>query len=184
MQVGLKNIHIAIITEDPVTKEITYGTPIKIFPAKSVDLSVNAAEGNLYGDDALQETTKEFVSATLKMGITDLSPENQMLLFNKVTDAEGRLWSGAEEAPYLAVGFESAKGKGINKYVWLLKGKFGAPTETYKTKEESIEYQTPEVEGKFMKAGNDMWKVEVEAEATADIAKAWYTEVPTYTAIV
>ena len=107
----------------------------------SADLSVKTATADLYADDALSESVKEFTNGTLKLGIKDLTPETIAEILGQTVDQNKVVWAGGDdEPPFLAIGFRAAK-TGGDRYIWLLKCKFEVPGEKYETKEEyQIQY--------------------------------------------
>ena len=66
-------------------------------------------------------------------------------------DASGvEVESKDDIAPYVAMGFKSARSDGSDDYIWLYKGKFAPGDETFHTKEQgSVNWQTPVLNGKF-----------------------------------
>jgi phi13 family phage major tail protein len=177
MTLGLKDLVYAPVTEGE--NGDSWGTPKRLAPALQADLSVTTADGTLYADDAVSEIAKEFVKATLKLGVKDLPPEVTAELLGQEVDDDKVVWAGADdEPPYVAVGFRAKKTGGKYKYVWLLKGKFKVPNESYKTKGESIEFNTPEIEGDFIKASTGKWKADYVGKPDEGAAKTWLTKVP------
>lgn len=182
MTLGLKDLFYAICKEtgegEAVTEE--YETPKKMAEAMTADLSVSTADGSLYADDTLSESVTEFAKATLKLGIKDITPEVQAELLGQTVDKNKVVWAGKEnEPPYVAVGFRAKKTGGRYRYVWLLKGKFKLPSESYKTKGESIEFNTPEIEGDFSERKKDgQWKADFVGTEKDTPATTWFTAVP------
>lgn len=178
MTVGLKDLYYAICTEG-VDGE-TYAAPKKLAEAINADLSVSVAVAELYADDVLSESVKEFTKGTLKLGIKDLTPETLAEILGQHVDGNDVVWAGGnDEAPYLAIGFRAAKTGGKHKYVWLLKCKFEVPGEKYETKGESIKFNTPEVTATFYKRKKDSkWKADFVGEETDTAATTWFTTVP------
>lgn len=178
MTVGLCDLYYALCTiQDGVE---TYGTPKKMAEAMSADLSVKTAEANLYADDALSESVKEFVNGALKLGIKDLTPEVIAEVLGQEVDENKVVWAGGnDEPPFLAVGFRAKKTGGKYKYVWLLKCKFKVPGEKYETKGESIKFNTPDIEAEFVARKKDKrWKADFVGMETDKAAETWFTEVP------
>lgn len=178
MTLGLKDLFYAVCTEE--AGEETYATPKKMAEAMNADLSIKTADANLYADDALSESIKEFVSGTLKLGVKDLAPEVTAELLGQEVDKNKVVWAGKEdEPPYVAVGFRAKKTGGRYRYVWLLKVKFKVPGEKYETKGESIKFNTPDIEGEFTARKKDgRWKADFVGAETDTAATTWFTEVP------
>ena len=64
MTLGLKDLYYAVCTESEGAE--TYGEPKKMAEAMEADLSVKTETADLYADDALSESVKEFTNGTLK----------------------------------------------------------------------------------------------------------------------
>ena len=56
--IGLDRLYYAPITEDPLTGDETYATPVPLAKAISAELSVEVAEAILYADDGPSEIVK------------------------------------------------------------------------------------------------------------------------------
>lgn len=179
--IGLKDLYVSKITEtDGVS---VYGTPYRLAKAISADLSVELITAKLHADDAVDENIREFDSGSLKLNINDILPEQLALLLGQTVDGDNVVYSKAiDEAPYYAVGFRAKKPGGYYKYLWLYRGQFTIPSESYKTKGESIEFTTPEITYEFEKRADESWRAEVVALPNSAVAAAWFTAVKEYTA--
>ncbi len=69
--IGLRDLYRAPITVGEDGAE-TYGTPVRMAKAISVEMSVEVAEATLYADDGVDETIKEFVSGEISINANDL----------------------------------------------------------------------------------------------------------------
>jgi phi13 family phage major tail protein len=161
-KIGLKYIVAAPITENGTT--VSYADGIAIGKAISAGLSINVASADLYADDGLAESVKEFSSGTMTLGVDDLSYAAQALLLgHSVTGSDALTAHGSDEGAYVGVGFYAPVVRGGVKSwraVWLSKVKFAEPNDDYATKGNSIEFQTPTIEGTVMTASNGVWKLE------------------------
>lgn len=184
MTIGLRDLFFAICTEENGVE--TYGIPKKMAEAMTADLSVSVAEANLYADDTLSESVKEFSKGTLKLGINDLIPETLAELLGQKLDQNKVVWAGKDdEPPYVAIGFRAKKMRGLFRYVWLLKAKFKIPSEKYETEGESIKFNTPEIEADFTTRKKDgRWKADFVGTEGSDAAKTWFTAVPEYVEVI
>jgi phi13 family phage major tail protein len=73
------------------------------------------------------------------------------LLLGSTVNEDGVLeLSASDQAPYVALGFESEKSNGETRYVWLYKGKFSLPETSNKTKADKPEFQTEKISGVFI----------------------------------
>lgn len=180
MTLGLKDLYYAPITMANGVE--TYGTPKKMAEAMKASLAVKTAEAKLFADDALSESVKEFVSGDLTLGIKELAPTVVAELLGQTVDENDVVWAGDDEAPYVAIGFRAKKTGGKYKYVWLQRVQFAAPDESYETKGESINFQTPEIKGTIYKAvGTGKWKADYVGTPTDTVAAGWFSAVKTYT---
>nr|DAG53352.1 MAG TPA: tail tube protein [Caudoviricetes sp.] len=184
MTIGLKDLYYAIITEESGVE--TYATPKKLSEAMTADLSVTTADATLYADDALSESASEFASCTLSLGVKELSNDVLKDLLGQEVDDDGVLYAGeTDEPPYVAVGFRAKKLNGKYRYIWLLRGKFKVPNESFATKGESIEFKTPTIEGTFSKSkATGKWKADYTGLPTDKVAAGWFNQVKTYTKTV
>ncbi len=66
--IGLDKLYYAPITGGTGGDE-TYGTPVQLAKAISVDLSIDLLEATLYADDAASEIVKEFKSGKLTLNV-------------------------------------------------------------------------------------------------------------------
>ena len=178
MTLGLKDLYYAVCTEAEGAE--TYGAPKKMAEAMEADLSVKTETADLYADDALSESVKEFTNGTLKLGIKDLTPETLAEVLGQLVDENKVVWAGGDdEPPFLAIGFRAAKTGGRYRYIWLLKCKFEVPGEKYKTKGEKIEFQTPEITATFYKRKKDAkWKADFVGTEKDEPATTWFEIVP------
>lgn len=178
MTLGLKDLFYAKCTETDGVE--SYEMPKKLAEAMTADLSVKTATADLYADDAISESVKEFINGTLKLGVKDLTPERLADVLGQMVDQNKVVWAGdGDEPPFLAIGFRAQKTGGRFRYIWLLKCKFELPGEKYETKGESIKFNTPDITATFYKRKKDgKWKADFVGTETETAASTWFTEVP------
>ena len=117
--IGLDKLFYAPITEDE-NEEETYGTPVQLAKAISVELSVELAEAVLYADDGIAQIIKEFNSGTLTLGVDDIGLSAASELTGAEIDSNGVLVSTSEDdGKPVAVGFRAKKANGKYRYFWL-----------------------------------------------------------------
>ena len=183
--IGMDSLFYAKITEDAQGVE-TYGTPKILAKAIKADLSIELAEASLFADDALAHAIKLFKSGKLSLGVEDIGMEVASDLTGARIDDNGVLVaSGEDDGCLMAVGFRALKPDNRYRYFWLFRVKFAVPSTNLQTKGDSIQFQTPTVEGTIMRRnkadadGKHPWKAEVtEGEpGVADVIAAWFTKV-------
>lgn len=192
--IGLDKLYYAKITEDATGGE-TYGTPIQLAKAIEANISVDLLESILYADDGADYNIREFKSGTLSLGVNNLEPSVVRDLIGATIDSNGVVIStGEDQASPVAVGFRAKSASGKYRYFWLYRVLFGVPNQSLKTRGDSIEFQTPTIEGKITRrnkvdgADKHPWKVEVtdgDSGVTSSTIESWFDSVyePNYTVV-
>lgn len=180
--IGLRDLVYSMITMDDSGNE-SWGEVKKFAKAITADLDVERAEATLYADDGIDEEANEFAGGTLKLNIADIPTDVLADITGATTTEDGEVISyGEDTGGYCAVGFRARKADGKYRCMWLLKVKFGAPSESYETKKQSIEFKTPTVEGKIMqttkedKNNKHPWKRMKDLDVSK--AKEYFKKVP------
>jgi len=184
--IGLSDLYYSPITEDSSGEE-TYGTPVRLAKAISVELEVELAEATLYADDAQAYIIKEFSGGSMTLSVDDIGIANAAALTGAQVDGNGVLVYTAEDVtPYVALAFRARRPDGNYRYFWLYRCKFGQPGTSLTTKGESVEFSTPELEATVMRRnkpdanGNHPWKAEVtsgDSGVEAATVGAWFDAV-------
>ena len=178
-QIGLKNLYYAVVTSDTATTT-TYGTPVKIGEAISVDINPNITETKLYGDDMAVAVDNSLGEITVSFETTDIPLSDLANLLGHTYDGTDTMTaksSDASNSAYVALLFESDKHNGGTRCVKLTKGRFKPSQETINTKGENLEYQSPKLEGTFVSRLSDgVWKIVKDYAKGASTAD-WYTSV-------
>lgn len=178
-QIGLKYLICAPITETPTA--VTYADGLVMSYAIKTDLSIEINEAQLYGDDRIVESIKEFKSGKVTLNGDHLSYEVLSLILGHkletITPGNGQKLSakGDDDGKPVGVGFYSTTikdGKRKFRAIWLRKCKFGIPNESLETKGDAINFQTPTIEGTILTDILGLWKEEVTFAQEAD-ARAW-----------
>jgi len=183
--IGLDSLFYAKITEDAKGLE-TYATPQILAKAIKADLSIELAEADLFADDALAHAIKLFKSGKISLGVEDIGVAVAADLTGATVDKNGVLVAASEDDGCLvAVGFRALKPNNSYRYFWLYRVKFAVPSTNLETKGESIQFKTPEIEGKIMRrnkpdaSGKHPWKSEVTEgdPGVAAVIAAWFKNV-------
>lgn len=179
--VGLRNLHVATLTSD-TSSAVAYAVPVNLARAIEAKITPSVNSTTLYADDGAAAVTSALGEVEVELNIDALSTANQALLLGHTINADKVLVKKASDvAPYVALGFSSANDDGTEKYVWLLKGRFELPEQTFKTKGSEVEYQTPTIKAKFVKRDFDQaWQVQVDSGDSgiaANVITNWFTGV-------
>jgi hypothetical protein len=181
--IGLKYPVYAKYEEDEVTETVTYSAGRVMGKAISFRSTLDIAETPLYGDDGIAEIINEFTGGKLIINVDDLDDEtNADLLGHTIkentldgTTVKEIVKNGGDMGAYVGSGAYATKIKGGKRFFRALffhKVQFGAPAETFETKEKSVKWQTPTIEGTIMKNIKGDWGSEITV-ADEEMARKW-----------
>ncbi len=160
-KIGLYYPVAAVITNDEYGKAPTYDKGFVIGKAITADKTINTNDNPLYADGGIAENDRSFSDGTISLGIDDIMLKDQATLLGATytaADEPGNTPETIEKssddiAPYVGFGYYK---RGIKNNVpyfeatLLLKVQFAPFSESAKTKEKAIEWQTPTIEGSIM----------------------------------
>lgn len=187
--IGLSKPYYAVYGATGTT--VSYSNGAVMGKATEANIEIDTSEdNNLYADNGIAETDRQFTGGTLTLSTDELSQEvSKAILGLKeqsigtiegVTDesVQELIYDETQSTPYLGVGFIVKKVvSGITKWrgVVLTKVMFSVPNDAATTQGESIEWQVPELSATIMRddSATHMWKREAtfttEAQAEAYI---------------
>lgn len=176
-KVGLKYPVAAILKDDGKTYEKGFVI------AKAIKATINANNNDvkLYADDGATESDKSFKDGTISLNVDDLTQKVYAdLLGHNYTAGDGEneevvVASSADVSPYCGVGFYGAirrNNKTLYQAKWLKKTQFSEPNDETDTRGETINFQTPTIEGSVFTLDDGTWKEQAEF-ATEEKAKEW-----------
>lgn len=168
---------------------VTYANGAVMGKATEANIEINTSDNNnLYGDNAIAETDRQFTSGTLTLSTTDLSQEVSKAILglkeetlDSITgvtdeDVSELIYDDTQAIPYLGVGFIVKKvvnGVTMWRGIVLTKVMFSIPSDAATTQGETITWQVPSLTATIMRddSATRMWKreatftTEVQAEA-------------------
>lgn len=130
------------------------------------------SDAELYADDVLKETDKEFVSGALTVGVFGMTLAMRAKLLGHTATSGGFSGNSADAAPYVGVGYYGKKTGGKWVAIFYPKVQFGEPSDEMATKQKTVEYKTPVLEGTIMIDDDGDWIFVEEFDVEAD-AVAW-----------
>jgi phi13 family phage major tail protein len=180
-RIGLRDFVYAPITKDDATGT-TYGAAKKVPGLISANINPAYNTGNLSADDGPSDSASSLSGVTVTIGHRALPTEDEAALLGKTVDAQGVIIDSVNDnPPDVAIGFRSIGSDNKYLYVWLLKGKFHPYQEQFQTKDSSINFQTPSLEGSFVSRLFDgKWRYKVsegDATANAQTITGWFDAV-------
>ena len=187
--IGLSKPYYAIYTA--TGSAVSYASGGVLGKATEANIDIETSEdNNLYADNGIAETDRQFTGGTLTLSTDDLSQEvSKAILGLKeealdtiegITDEDVQelIYDDTQQTPYLGVGFIVKKVRGgvtMWRAVVLTKIMFSIPSDAATTQGESIEWQVPELSATVMRddSATHIWKREAtfttEAQAEAYI---------------
>lgn len=131
-----------------------YGTGRVIQEARNANISKTFNDNPLYGDDRIVDDDNGLNALTMTFESTGLSDEDRVALFGEdtnATTATGGQWVSDNESPYGGFGYiRKMRLNGVKKFeAWLtLKIKFREESQATNTKEGTISWGTPTLNGR------------------------------------
>lgn len=150
--IGLSDIHYTKIAPSATDTTTAFANPIQKL-AKAIEAKVSPKTSNavLDADDGAAESTSSEGPTEIELKIDALANKIYADILGKTINEDGVVGdSSGDVAPNLALAFRSLKSNGKYRYFWYYKGNFQLPEENYKTKGETVEYNTPTVKGVFV----------------------------------
>lgn len=181
--VGCRDVVFAKMTAD-ASGGTTYETDIKTAPGViEIGLTAQVTNENLAADDVpLYEVFNSLDGFDVTVNMASLGSDGKAYLLGNTVDTNGVLIEASDDdAPYVAMGFKTARSDGSDDYIWLYKGKFAVSDETFHTKEQgTVNWQTPSLTGTFMPRISDKKiraTVNSEEESAASILATFFDSV-------
>lgn len=157
-EIGMRHIVAAPLSAHTAGAEPTYGTGFDVGMAIKGNLTITHGNNPLYADDVIAEDDNGITAMELEIGVDHLSDETEakMGLVKAVTTGTGSsattvYYDTDEPSKDLGIGYTRVRKKaGVTTFqgVWVYKAKFSKNAENSQTKGESIEWQTPTVNGR------------------------------------
>lgn len=156
-KIGLTNLWYSPLTEG-TDGTATYAGAQQLGKAVSCSVEITNNEAMLYADDTLAESDTSFANGSITLGVADdddtvFAPILGHTLTNGVVTK-----AATDTAPYVGVGrivTKMVNGAYKYKVEFLYKVKFAEPSADETTKGESVEFSTPEIEGKIAALGDN-----------------------------
>lgn len=187
--VGLRYVVAAAITTETPGSAIVYDTTHGKIIGKAIAANITWTRNDnpLYADDTIAENDNGITSGTIELNLDDLSDEVRAYILGDTTTTTGTgtaavtsYHTNESASPYVGVGYVRVRRKsGVTKYQanWIHKVQFSEENENAQTKGETIEWQTPTINGRIMGVQNTAaltinFKERAEFETFA-AAKTW-----------
>ena len=174
--IGLSKPYYAVYANTSGT--VSYSNGGVMGKATEANIEIETSEdNNLYADNAIAETDRQFTGGTLTLSTDDLTQEVSKAILGlkeqELTEITGitdesvmeLIYDDTQVTPYLGVGFIIKKVRnGVTAWraVVLTKVMFSIPSDAATTQGETIEWQVPELTATIMRddSATHMWKRE------------------------
>ena len=176
-KIGMRHLVYAVVATETPGTGITYTGGADLAPAVSGNLTYDRSDNPLYGDDVMQDSDNGITGFSLDITTTELSATNEAALLGYTADStDTTLYSVTDvAAPYVGVGFVQVlrrKGTVTYRALWFPKVQFGISSEETQTRQQSIEWGTPTLNGKgfgvYLDAsGNAVFRMQKECTTLA-----------------
>lgn len=168
---------------------VSYSDAVSIGDAMDVNIQFRFAEGRLYAEGSLAEYMRSVTGGSISIAVKDIPNAAQTMLYGArlkkrtvgQNEIPGRAYGANDISEDVGVAFYAPdRIDGVTKYTccFVHRALFGPPDLVYKTKGETIVFNTPTTTGEFMpdhSADKDV--VEVATVDTAEVAAAWVNAV-------
>ena len=180
--VGMRHPVWAPITAMTDGAECTYGTGRVIQEAIEATLSYTSPSGDgLYGDDRLVDMDTGITGYNVSFNPTGIKGADRVAMLGEVAVTDGEYDITDSEPPWGGFGFfrvmRDEDGKKYYEALWCRKLKFRMPSETARTKEGTIQWRTPQLEGTgagvYTDSSDVIRYIRVKEFETASAAKTW-----------
>lgn len=165
-----------------------YGTGVVIQEARNCTINKTYNDNPLYGDDRIVDDDNGLQALTASFEPTGLSDADRVLLFGEQVAAVGTgltgQWEGDNATPYGGFGYiRKMRDNGVKKFeAWIiLKIKFTEESQATSTKEGTISWGTPTLNGRaaglYIDSSDELkWRVHYTFDTIA-AAKAWINQI-------
>lgn len=158
--IGMRHVVVAKLASHTPGAEPTYSAGKVAGKAITGNLTINRNNNPLYADDIIAEDDNGITSMDLELGVDDLDEETQAYigLLKEVETGSGTTavttyYENSAAANNVGVGYMRVRRKGgatTFQGIWIYKALFSKNAENSQTKGETIEWQTPTVNGRCM----------------------------------
>lgn len=146
---------------DEETGKVSYTDKTKVGDAMEVNMELKFAEGRLYAEGRLAEYMKQPTGGTMSMAVKRILENAQKLLYGSKEhtrtvdgkEVKSLRTTAKDVAEYVGVSlYAPDKIDGVTKYttMFVAKSLFGPPAYRFKTKGQTLEFNTPTTTGEFL----------------------------------
>ena len=151
--IGCRDVVFATMTAD-TSSGTTYSADKFNAPGViEIALTAQVTNENIAADDVpIWEVLNSLDGFDVSLTMASVGADGKAFLLGNTVDTNGVLVEKSDDdAPYVAMGFKTARSDGTDDYIWLYKGKFAQGDSTFRTRERgTVNWQTPVLTGTFV----------------------------------
>lgn len=187
VRTGFSHVFVALFSRTGDT--VTYSQGVRLGRARSIDVSANVADGKYNADNILAEGDDPiFLSGTAKVTVDGAWTEVRQLVLGLSSTREVTIGTGAtaktvtvtqyvkgQSVPEMGIGFvEEYQSAGSKFYIAkvLRRVKFKTPGDKAETREETINWQSEEMEMNVYRDGTSIDSYKDESEELSSLSDA------------
>lgn len=180
-RINVKNLVYTILQSD--TKAgVEYGEVEELAKAMSVQVTPSQATGVLYGDGAQEENLAKITGLSMALDVNKVAIEHRAKIQGHKIEDGVMVYNAADQAPYIAVGYQIEGTNNYSEYVWLLKGRVQEGNQNASQATDSINFSTDTMTINFVPREYDK-HLEFTADTAypdfkEDQAAAWLSTAP------
>lgn len=151
--VGMKYVVAAKLKTETAGSMPVYENGMVVGRAIGATVTYNRSDNTLKADDVDAEAENSITGGTLSFTVDDIADTVQAMMLGQDVTTEDEYDEVGESSPYIGIGYIRVRRyKGVTSYVayWIFKAQLGINSESAATKEETIQWQTPTLEGSMM----------------------------------
>lgn len=158
----------------------TYSGGKVLSKACAVTVTPQYAEASIDADDVVAEHVKDLVKADISLEVSNLTAEDETLLFGHQVETDDIVYSGADQGSYIGLGYITRRrvdGKTTYQPVWLVKVLFAEGADDNKSSGENLSLESHKLSGTAFIGKDEQWKraskttFDTKAEAQAWLKK-------------
>lgn len=154
-RINVRNCKRANVTAN-TTSSYTIDTPVAMPTLRSIDMTVSAASGELYGDGEIVAHASKITGASVAIAIDKLTQADKAALLGATLSNDGILTvKTTDTAPRVAIYFEIEHDDGGFEAYWFLAGQAAPVNVSATQREANISYGTEQITVNFIRREKD-----------------------------
>lgn len=169
---GMLDVWVArMIGEDTVAHKPTYDVPQVLGMGIEVTITPAYQEGSQYASNVIAARTRRINNYGVTINTASMDPAIVAYATGRTMDVNGvQMIAGSNQPGKIALGFVRTKDNGKKELWWLYKGELSEAEVSARTATDSLEYQTPVLEGTFDRRVHDDMLAVVADEDDANVS--------------